>query len=61
MGTARPPLAPPEGALPDRAAAPETLLDHRRIFAAIAGRDPAGARSAMRAHLERVTRTFSRG
>ncbi|WP_182988624.1 FadR/GntR family transcriptional regulator [Massilia sp. Se16.2.3] len=39
----------------------ETLLDHRRIFAAIAGRDPAGARSAMRAHLERVTRTFSRG
>jgi GntR family uxuAB operon transcriptional repressor len=39
----------------------ETLLDHRRIFAAIAGHDPAAARSAMRAHLERVTRTFSRG
>jgi len=39
----------------------ETLSDHRRIFAAIASRDPAGARSAMRAHLERVTRTFSRG
>lgn len=39
----------------------ETLLDHRRIFAAIAGHDPAAAKSAMRAHLERVTRTFSRG
>jgi GntR family uxuAB operon transcriptional repressor len=39
----------------------ETLKDHRRIFAAIAARDPAAARSAMRAHLERVTRTFSRG
>ncbi|MGX4642661.1 FadR/GntR family transcriptional regulator [Massilia sp. SYSU DXS3249] len=39
----------------------ETLKDHRRIFAAIAAHDPAGARSAMRAHLERVTRTFSRG
>jgi DNA-binding FadR family transcriptional regulator len=39
----------------------ETLLDHRRILASIAARDPAGARSAMRAHLERVTRTFSRG
>jgi GntR family uxuAB operon transcriptional repressor len=38
-----------------------TLVDHRRIFAAIAAHDPAGARSAMRAHLERVTRTFSRG
>jgi len=39
----------------------ETLLDHRRIFAAIAAHDAAGARTAMRAHLERVTRTFSRG
>ncbi|MFL6675211.1 MAG: FadR/GntR family transcriptional regulator [Massilia sp.] len=39
----------------------ETLKDHRRIVAAIVARDPAGARSAMRAHLERVTRTFSRG
>jgi len=39
----------------------ETLKDHRRIFEAIAARDPAAARKAMRAHLERVTRTFSRG
>jgi DNA-binding FadR family transcriptional regulator len=39
----------------------ETLKDHRRIFEAIAAHDPAGARKAMRAHLERVTRTFSRG
>lgn len=39
----------------------ETLKDHRRIFSAIASHDPAAARSAMRAHLERVTRTFSRG
>jgi len=39
----------------------ETLKDHRRIFQAIAARDPAAARKAMRAHLERVTRTFSRG
>jgi DNA-binding FadR family transcriptional regulator len=39
----------------------ETLSDHRRIFVAIAAHDPAGARRAMRAHLERVTRTFSRG
>lgn len=39
----------------------ETLKDHRRIFSAIANHDPAAARSAMRAHLERVTRTFSRG
>ena len=38
-----------------------TLLDHRRILEAIAAHDAAGARSAMRAHLERVTRTFSRG
>jgi GntR family uxuAB operon transcriptional repressor len=38
-----------------------TLLDHRKILEAIAAHDAAGARSAMRAHLERVTRTFSRG
>ena len=37
-----------------------TLADHRRILEAIATRDPAGARRAMRAHLERVTREFSR-
>jgi DNA-binding FadR family transcriptional regulator len=39
----------------------QTLLDHRNIFAAIASHDAAAARSAMRAHLDRVTRTFSRG
>jgi GntR family uxuAB operon transcriptional repressor len=39
----------------------QTLLDHRNIFAAIASHDVAGARQAMRAHLDRVTRTFSRG
>ncbi|MYM65903.1 FCD domain-containing protein [Pseudoduganella sp. FT55W] len=39
----------------------ETLKDHRRILEAIAAHDPAAARKAMRAHLERVTRTFSRG
>jgi DNA-binding FadR family transcriptional regulator len=39
----------------------ETLADHRRILAAIVAHDPAAARNAMRAHLERVTRTFSRG
>jgi DNA-binding FadR family transcriptional regulator len=39
----------------------ETLSDHRRILSAIAAHDPAAARRAMRAHLERVTRTFSRG
>ena len=38
-----------------------TLLDHRAILAAIASQDVAGARTAMRAHLDRVTRTFSRG
>lgn len=38
-----------------------TLVDHRRIAEAIAARDPAAAKHAMRAHLERVTRTFSRG
>jgi GntR family uxuAB operon transcriptional repressor len=39
----------------------QTLLDHRNIFSAIASHDVAGARTAMRAHLDRVTRTFSRG
>jgi len=38
-----------------------TLTDHRRILEAIVARDPAAARKAMRAHLERVTREFSRG
>ncbi len=38
-----------------------TLNDHRNIVAAIAAHDAAGARQAMRAHLERVTKTFSRG
>ena len=39
----------------------QTLLDHRAILTAIASQDVAGARQAMRAHLDRVTRTFSRG
>ena len=39
----------------------ETLSDHRQILEAIASHDPAAARQAMRAHLERVSRTFSRG
>ena len=39
----------------------ETLLDHRHILEAIMAHDPAAARKAMRAHLERVTRVFSRG
>jgi DNA-binding FadR family transcriptional regulator len=38
-----------------------TLNDHRNIVAAIAARDAAGARQAMRAHLERVSKTLSRG
>ncbi|KQV82680.1 GntR family transcriptional regulator [Massilia sp. Root351] len=38
-----------------------TLQDHRAIYDAIAARDGAGARSAMRQHLERVTRTFAGG
>ena len=39
----------------------QTLIDHRNILSAIAAHDVAGARNAMRAHLDRVTRTFSRG
>ncbi|MES2318375.1 MAG: FadR/GntR family transcriptional regulator [Pseudomonadota bacterium] len=39
----------------------QTLMDHRKILEAIASHDAVGARQAMRAHLERVTRTFSRG
>ena len=39
----------------------QTLIDHRAILGAIAAHDVAGARQAMRAHLDRVTRTFSRG
>lgn len=39
----------------------QTLTDHRNILTAIASHDPSGARAAMRAHLERVTKTFSRG
>lgn len=39
----------------------ETLADYRRIVGAVVARDPAGARSAMRTHLERFTRTLSRG
>jgi GntR family uxuAB operon transcriptional repressor len=39
----------------------QTLPDHRKILEAIAAHDPAGARHAMRSHLERVTRTYSRG
>jgi GntR family uxuAB operon transcriptional repressor len=39
----------------------QTLLDHRNILTAIASHDVAGAKAAMRAHLDRVTRTFSRG
>ncbi len=37
-----------------------TLDDHRRIFSAIAAGDAAGARSAMRVHLNRVAKTFIR-
>ncbi len=39
----------------------QTLTDHRDILAAIASHDVAGARLAMRVHLDRVTKTFSRG
>ncbi|GJI94009.1 transcriptional regulator [Duganella caerulea] len=38
-----------------------TLLDHRAIYDAIAGSDPVAARSAMRAHLQRVNRTLAGG
>lgn len=39
----------------------DTLHDHRAILGAIAERNATAARAAMRAHLERVTKTFSRG
>jgi DNA-binding FadR family transcriptional regulator len=39
----------------------QTLLDHRAILEAIAAHDANGAKQAMRAHLDRVSRTFSRG
>jgi DNA-binding FadR family transcriptional regulator len=39
----------------------QTLLDHRNILTAIASHDVAAAKTAMRNHLDRVTRTFSRG
>ena len=38
-----------------------TLRDHSAVLAALEARDPAGARGAMHAHLERVDREFSRG
>ncbi|NVD73681.1 FadR family transcriptional regulator [Duganella sp. BJB1802] len=38
-----------------------TLVDHRAIYDAIAGSDPVAARSAMRVHLQRVTRTLAGG
>jgi DNA-binding FadR family transcriptional regulator len=38
-----------------------TFRDHRAILAALEARDPRGARTAMRQHLERVDRDFSRG
>ena len=37
------------------------LTDHRDVLQAIVAHDPAEAKRAMRAHLERVTRVFSRG
>ncbi len=39
----------------------ETLADYRRIAGAVAARDPAAARAAMRGHLERFTRLLARG
>lgn len=39
----------------------QTLNDHRLILEAIASHDAPAARQAMRAHLDRVTKTFSRG
>jgi len=38
-----------------------TLADHRAILGAVAARDEAGARQAMRVHLARVHRTLSGG
>ncbi len=37
------------------------LRDHRMIFEALDARDPRAARSAMRRHLDRVDREFTRG
>lgn len=39
----------------------QTAAEHRRIFEAIAAGDRAGARVAMKAHLDAVLRAFSRG
>jgi DNA-binding FadR family transcriptional regulator len=39
----------------------QTIDDHTSIVDAIAAHDPAGARRAMRAHLNRVSREFARG
>jgi GntR family uxuAB operon transcriptional repressor len=38
-----------------------TLKDHRAVLEAIEARDPAGARMAMRRHLARVGREFTKG
>ena len=38
-----------------------SLQDHQKIFSAIAGRDAAGARSAMHAHIDRVMAEFVKG
>lgn len=38
-----------------------TAMEHRDIYAAIAGRDAVAARRAMKLHLEAVLRAFSRG
>jgi DNA-binding FadR family transcriptional regulator len=39
----------------------KTIRDHAAILAAIAARDPEGARAAMHRHLTRVVREFQRG
>jgi GntR family transcriptional regulator, uxu operon transcriptional repressor len=41
--------------------AERTIRDHAAIAAAVASRDPEGARAAMHRHLARVTREFQRG
>jgi len=38
-----------------------TLRDHRAVLEAIEARDPAGARQAMRRHLGRVGKEFTKG